>query len=75
MVDVELSDNDARTFLRAAAQNVDSGFALILDDKVLAIPTIEPDLVTNFDGKIEIVGQKSQQESESVASELRALPV
>jgi preprotein translocase subunit SecD len=72
-VNVQLNDDDAGQFGRLAGENWHAVFALILDGKVLSMPTIEPDLVENFDGKIEIVG-KSQQDAVAAAASIGALP-
>ena len=51
--------------------------AIVLDGVVESAPTIQPDLVSNFDNKAQITGQFTQKEAKNLATVLRfgALPV
>jgi len=51
--------------------------AIVLDGNVESAPTIQPDLVSNFDNKAQITGQFTEKEAKNLATVLRfgALPV
>jgi len=76
-VTVDFTGEGGSKFKTLAQNNVNKQVAIVLDGVVKSAPTIQPDLVTNFNNTAQITGQFSEKEAKDLATVLRfgALPV
>src|SRR4051794_22222132 len=76
-VEVDFTGQGGSKFKDLASANVNKQVGIVLDGVVQSAPTIQPDLVTNFNNQASITGQFSQREAKDLATVLRygSLPV
>jgi hypothetical protein len=71
---VQVSPKDFEAFRLAARAGVGHPMALVVDGRVISTPTIQPDLIQNFDGSFVLVGAFTQDDAQRLADALRLLP-
>jgi preprotein translocase subunit SecD len=76
-VEVTFTGSGGSKFLALAQQDVNKQIAIVLDGVVQSAPTIQPDLVSNFNNQASITGQFGEKQAKNLATVLRfgALPV
>jgi preprotein translocase subunit SecD len=76
-VTVDFTNDGGSKFKSLAQANVNKRVAIVLDGVVESAPTIQPNLLTNFNNSAQITGQFSQKEAKDLSTVLRfgSLPV